>query len=169
MPETCTPDSESQSGAAARVASRRFRALGLVLLSPFGIALFPVVHLAGSNINQITPLQIVQGVLVVSLVTALILTALRWSTKSLEFSAVATSFAAIVFFAYGRLYETLTKLTRGSPLLGDRDVLHITLIIASLFVLGILCLGCWRIRGQLRPLHIGLGVAAAVALAPSIT
>jgi hypothetical protein len=141
--------------------------LVLILLSPFGVALFPVVHLAGINIGLITDAQIAGAIAATVAATAVVF-ALAWrASRALDFAAVATSLIAIFFFGYGRIYEPLMKSTQGWPVLGDRDVLHLVLMIVGLAVVSISIRVCWRNPAIVGPVQLCLSVAAFVALLPS--
>lgn len=139
----------------------------LILFSPFAVALFPVVHLASTNINQITQLQIAEALAVVLAATGLCFLLIRRFSQSTDFAAVATSLLAIAFFTYGRIYEVAIHTTRGWPLLGTRDGLHGALTLATALVLLVLLRGCRRRPDITEPIQLLLAVAGFVAILPS--
>ena len=140
----------------------------LFLLSPIGIALFPVLNLATANANLITLSQLIQAAAIVFLVAGSIVGLVAWVSRSIPYTTAVTTIAAILFFSYGWIYEWLTPVVSDSQIIGNPVFAHGSLMALAFAILVTSARKLWLIRERLGPFQVSLAVTAFVALAPSL-
>jgi hypothetical protein len=130
---------------------------------PLALCLFPVLHLGGSNLENIE-LRALLAPALLSLAGTSAVFGLLWSLRrDLERSALMTSLLLVLFFGYGPLFEWLWAM-------GSFDTLD-TAYAVSLGVVAVVAVAglwyLWRRPANTEPLMLGASVAALSLLATS--
>ncbi len=141
--------------------TRRLSAyLQCIPFHPFLLATYPAVALLAHNIEQVRPPIALRAALVSVIGAGVLLLIFRIVIRDWDRAALASSFAILLFFTYGHVYEYLQTVTVGGFVLGR----HRHLIPLWLLIFGI---GLWQLlrRGQRNSsLTVGLNGVTALAL-----
>jgi len=128
---------------------------------PYLLAIFPTLALLANNITEIKMVEALRALLV-SLAAAILLTvALRLLVKDLNKAAVISSFAIVLFFSYGHIYNILETNSLAGMSIGRHRIL------APIYLV-IFGIGVWwisRPNRKLRLLSQTLNIVALAAVA----
>jgi len=133
---------------------------GLPVLHPLAFALYPILALLATNLQEMEAAEAVRPLLLAVLAAVLLLGVLRLILGDWHRAGLATSVILLIFFSYGHVYTTLERLSPAGFSLGrHRYLLPIGLALTA----GLLA-WLWRRRPDLRRWTIVLNAVGGVLL-----
>jgi hypothetical protein len=126
-------------------------------LAPFALAIFPILSLLASNVNEVSLTVAIRPLLISMLVALLLLVVFRLVFRRWDKASLVTSFILVLFYSYGQVYSWLEQ----NPIAGFSFGRHRYLVI--LFALFLL-LGLWGLVFKLKNYPQALFLANIVSL-----